>query len=79
MLIFELPGNEQRLIFTNAVLSFISKYRQIKIGQSEAGGQLFAKVTPKIIIVAAATGPHRRDYRRRFVFFPTKKRLTWRI
>ena len=75
MLIIDLPGSEQRLIFTNAVLSFISKYRQIKKGQSESGGQLFAKITPKIIIVAAASGPHWRDYSRRLVFFPNKRRL----
>ena len=75
MLIFELPGGGQRLVFTNAVQSFISKYRQIKKGQFESGGQLFAKVTAKIVIVAVATGPHRKDYRRRFAFFPNKKRL----
>lgn len=75
MLIFKLPGGVQYLIFTDAVLSFISRYRQIHRGQSESGGQLFAKVTPKVIVVAAASGPHRIDRRSRFLFIPNKNRL----
>ena len=75
MLIFELPGRKQSLIFTGSVLSFLEQYRQIGSGQAESGGQLFAKVLPKIVIVTAATGPHRKDFRHRFSFFPNKKRL----
>ena len=49
--------------------------RQVKKKQYEAGGQLFAKITPQIVVVVAATGPHRSDLRRRFLFIPYKKRL----
>ena len=75
MHIYELPGQEQRLVFTHPVLRHFYRYRQMSTWQSEAGGQLFAKITPRIVIVAAATGPHKRDFRRRFSFIPNKKRL----
>jgi integrative and conjugative element protein (TIGR02256 family) len=79
MMQFNLPGSEQRLIFTGAVLSFMDNYRQTTLRRPEAGGQLFAKITPKLIVVAAATGPHRKDIRSRFSFIPNKKRLTTEI
>jgi integrative and conjugative element protein (TIGR02256 family) len=79
MLIFELPGNKQHLVFTNAVLSNISQYRQTHRKHPESGGQLFARITQKMVIVAAATGPHRKDNKHRFLFVPNKKRLNSEI
>jgi len=79
MLIFELPGSKQHLVFTNAVLSYISQYRQTYRKHPESGGQLFARITSKIVIVAAATGPHKKDNRHRFSFVPNKKRLNAEI
>jgi integrative and conjugative element protein (TIGR02256 family) len=79
MLIFNLPGDKQHLILTNSVLSLMRNFRQTTRLRAEAGGQLFAKITPKLIVVAVATGPHRRDFRRRFSFIPCKKRLNAEI
>ena len=79
MLIFELPGSKQNLVFTNAVLFYISQHRQIYRKHLESGGQLFAKITPKKVIVAAATGPHKMDSSNRFSFVPNKKRLNAEI
>jgi integrative and conjugative element protein (TIGR02256 family) len=79
MLIFNLPGGKQRLIFTNAVITFMFQFCQMQKRQSESGGQLFAKITPKTIIVAVATGPNQRDFRHRFSFIPNKKRLAGEI
>ena len=79
MLIFKLPGSKQHLVFTNAVLSYISQYRQTHRKHPESGGQLFAIITSKKVIVAAATGPHKKDNRNRFLFVPNKKRLNAEI
>lgn len=79
MILFNLPGGEQRLILTSSVLSFMDNYRQTTRRRAESGGQLFAKITPKLIVVAAATGPHRKDLRSRFAFVPNKKRLAAEI
>ena len=75
MLVFELPGNKQHLVFTDAVLSNIFRYRQTHRDHPESGGQLFARITPKIVIVAVATGPNKKDNKHRFSFVPNKKRL----
>ena len=72
---YELPGQKQRLVFTHRVLKHLHQQRQIKRKQSEAGGQLFAKITPQVVKVVAATGPHMRDLRKRFSFIPNKRRL----
>lgn len=79
MLILNLPGDKQRLILTNSVLSLMGKYRQTTRLRAEAGGQLFAKITAKLIVVAVATEPHRKDFRRRFSFIPYKERLNAEI
>lgn len=79
MHIYKLPGNKQQLLFTHNVLKHFSKYRQKNAWQSEAGGQLFARITPQIVIIASATGPHKRDFRSRFSFFPNKKRFKMEI
>lgn len=79
MLIFNFPGGNQRLILTNSVLTVMGKYRQTNRRHSEAGGQLFARITPTLIIVAVATEPHRKDVRRRLSFIPDKKRLATEI
>jgi len=75
MLIFKLSGHAQTLVFTNSVQRLFQKYKQTDKNQAEAGGQLFAKITPKLIIVTTATGPHPRDKKGRFHFFPGLKRL----
>lgn len=76
---YELPGQKQRLIFTHRVLKHLFQQRQIKKKQSEAGGQLFARITSKIVVVVAATGPHVHDIRKRFSFIPYKWRLNKEI
>jgi len=79
MMTYELPGQKQRLVFTHRVLKHLFQQRQIKRKQSETGGQLFATITPQIVVVVAATGPHTRDLRKRFSFIPYKRRLTKEI
>jgi len=79
MMIFDLPGGGQRLIFTDSALRSMESYRQTNRRRAEAGGQLFAKITSNLVVVALATGPHRKDIRRRFSFIPNKKRLAEEI
>ncbi len=75
MLTYTLPGNHQKLILTDQVIEFFGRFRQHSLNQTEAGGQLFARITEKSVIVEAVTGPHRKDHRRRFYFFPSQTRL----
>lgn len=75
MLTYTLPGNRQDLIITNSVVEFFDSFRQQKRKQTEAGGQLFARIREKSVVVEAATGPHKKDFRRRFYFFPSQIRL----
>lgn len=75
MLTYTLPGNHQELILTDQVIAFLGCFRQQSRNQTEAGGQLFAKITEESIVVETATGPHNKDLRRRFYFFPSQIRL----
>ncbi|WP_022668996.1 Mov34/MPN/PAD-1 family protein [Desulfospira joergensenii] len=72
---FELSGKAQELIINENVISHFYRHRQIKFWHKEAGGQLFAKIEKKRVIVDLATGPHRKDLRSVFGFIPNKKRL----
>ena len=79
MLVFKLPGNKQKLVFTDSVFKTLNQYRQTTFSRKEAGGQFFARITPKLVIIAAATGPSRKDKRHRFGFIPNKSRLKQEI
>ncbi len=75
LLIFELPGKKQQLVFAESVLKTFYQNRQVGFLKREAGGQLFARIQSDIVEVVKATGPHKKDFRKRFGFVPNKKRL----
>jgi integrative and conjugative element protein (TIGR02256 family) len=62
------PGSTQRLRIEPSVLDRVRRYRQSKLSEPEAGGQLFGMVTPQLVTVNAASGPHRSDERSRYSF-----------
>lgn len=59
--------------FSEDVLRIFSKNRQNTFWKAEAGGQLFAHIAGQRWEVVKATGPRRSDYRKRFIFFPSRK------
>ena len=73
MISYKILSTEKHIILTNEVLEHFSRYRQIGMNSKETGGQLFAKLEEKRIIVEKATGPRTIDKRGRFHFIPTRK------
>jgi len=76
-----IANNEQQLIITDDVLRHFDRYRQVTPEDLEAGGQLFAQIVDRKIIVLKATGPTRLDIRHRINFSPNSilERITIRI
>jgi integrative and conjugative element protein (TIGR02256 family) len=58
--------------FADEVLAHFEKHKQDACWKREAGGQLFARISPERWEITRATGPRRGDYRRRFRFFPRR-------
>lgn len=58
--------------FAEEVLAHFEKNMQDAFWKTEAGGQLFAKISGERWEIVKATGPRSSDYRRRFRFFPKR-------
>jgi len=59
----------QHLTLEKSVLDHFVKWRQLKPGMPEAGGQLFGAVEGQCIKLKLATGPRSSDRRGRYYFF----------
>ena len=70
---YTITGVDQELIFSPNAIEYMRMQRQSKIWQAEAGGQLFAKVTPCEIFVVEATGPRATDVRTRTTYRPDRR------
>lgn len=68
MISLSLPGSQQCLIISDAVLEHFHHHRQARFWHREAGGHLFGAVDGDFIEIVAASGPQRGDLRRRFSF-----------
>lgn len=71
-------GKRQRVILRPAAILTMGKYRQLKSDDAEAGGMLFARISPDDISIEEASEPQRVDRRSRFSFWPctpTQQRL----
>ena len=73
MLRFPVGTSSQELILSDVVLSHFERFRQTRPGLSEAGGQLFAKIAHRKIIVQVATGPRSGDKRGRTHYEPDRR------
>ena len=73
MLIYENPTSEVTIVFTRKELTHFEDHRQLKSGDPEAGGQLFARFDSTTAYVEEATGPRPTDQRSRFGFRPDRK------
>ncbi len=56
MISYEILSIEKYIILTNEVLEYFSQHRQIGVNSKELGGQLFAKIEEKRIVIAKVTG-----------------------
>lgn len=63
-------GRKQQLVITENALAAMERHRQLGDRAPEAGGMLFAKVSPREIRIEEATEPRRSDRRWRFGFWP---------
>lgn len=72
MIEYEVGASRQVLAFTQAVLDRFHRYRQVRLWQKEAGGQLFAELESSRIVVIEATGPRRTDRRTRTTYVPDR-------
>lgn len=68
---FQLADNRGNVIFEDEVLQHMYRHVQTRLGDREAGGQLFS-LSPHVseVVISVATGPHRRDKRARCQFVP---------
>lgn len=69
---YSVPNSEQIVVITQRVCDHFVKYSQKNSKDLEAGGQLFAKITKKQILIKVATGPRKTDHRTRFSFIPNR-------
>ena len=67
---YAVAGSGQFLSLTVDAIKHIVSHRQIKPGQTEAGGQLFATFENNVVLVTRATGPRQADQRSRYRFVP---------
>jgi len=72
MIRFLAARGEQIVVLTDGVLAVFAAHRQLRLRDSEAGGQLFARFDGREIRVEQATGPRRGDGRSRFSFIPSR-------
>lgn len=62
----------EKIILTQSALNDMLKYQQTKDDDTEAGGQLFAKIQDNSIIICTCTPPHSRSIRNRFRFWRSR-------
>lgn len=65
-------GTEYSLVLTDPALAMMLCYRQVRVQDKEAGGQLFARFDGRDVVVVEATPPKLLDYRTRHSFHPNR-------
>jgi integrative and conjugative element protein (TIGR02256 family) len=73
--VIEIPlgSSGQTLVIADVVLRHFKLYRQTKPWHREAGGQLFALVSPLEVYICDATGPRPTDLRTRYGYKPDRR------
>ena len=69
---YSIGHSSQIIVLTDPVLAHFDRHRQMKVGNPEAGGQLFARFDGDIIWIERATGPRSSDHRGPAVFIPNR-------
>jgi integrative and conjugative element protein (TIGR02256 family) len=73
MMRYRIGTSGQTLVFTPSVLDHFHRHRQTRFWYNEAGGLLFAKLSPTTVEIVTATGPRRTDRRSRWRYFPDRR------
>lgn len=71
-MIYPIGTSGSHLILTEPVLAHLAAHRQRRFWQSEAGGQLFARLDGPDVVIVEATGPRPGDRRGRSFYRPDK-------
>jgi integrative and conjugative element protein (TIGR02256 family) len=69
---FEIGRSSQLLTISPGVLKHFEKHQQKGAESLEAGGQLFARLSLKEVVIERATGPRRSDFRTRTLYVPDR-------
>jgi len=69
---FSLDDCGAHLVFSDKVLLHFAQHQQRKRRDVEAGGQLFARLTPFEVFIEEATGPRLSDRRARMSYVPDR-------
>jgi integrative and conjugative element protein (TIGR02256 family) len=69
---YKIGDSGQILTFSGAVMAHFKRYQQRSSSDSEAGGQLFAKLSQEEIAIVEVTGPRRSDRRSRYSYVPDR-------
>ncbi|WP_374346548.1 Mov34/MPN/PAD-1 family protein [Phenylobacterium sp.] len=72
-MIYPIGASGSRVILAEPVLAHLAGHRQHRFWQSEAGGQLFARLDGGDIVIVEATGPRPSDRRGRNFYRPDKR------
>src|SRR6476620_7661078 len=73
MIEYPIGRSGQTLVFTASVVEKLTKHRQLRFWQCEAGGQLFGHLEGTRIQIAEATGPRKMDQRTRRSYTPDRR------
>ncbi|HEY1927431.1 MAG TPA: Mov34/MPN/PAD-1 family protein [Caulobacteraceae bacterium] len=71
-MIYPIGASGSRILLTEQVLAHVAQHRQRRFWQAEAGGQLFARLDGRDVVVVEATGPRPGDRRGRSYYRPDK-------
>jgi len=72
VIVFALDDCGAHLVFSDKVLLHFAQHQQRKRRDVEAGGQLFARLTPFEVFIEEATGPRLSDHRARMSYVPDR-------
>jgi integrative and conjugative element protein (TIGR02256 family) len=73
MIAYPIGTSGQTVILADGVVEYLIRHRQLKRGQTEAGGQMFARIEGGEITVVEVTGPRPTDRRTRTAYLPDRK------
>lgn len=72
MIAFLANCGDERITFSDQVVAHMLAHRQLRLNDTEAGGQLFARLAAGRVDIEVATGPRPADRRSRFYFAPSR-------
>lgn len=72
MICYQSDGGREQIHLSENVIAHFNQNKQLNTDDTEAGGQLFAKISDWLVSIELATGPRGLDWRSRFFFRPNR-------